>query len=503
MKNNLGREIFEQVKPFASSDAFNQESRRLIAKKTTEESVVFLKSIEEAFDLLKIKNGMTISFHHHLRNGDKVINLVAETLKKRGIKDITIAASSLFPNNAPLVDLIKDQTITGIVTNYINGPIAKAIGEGYLKNPLIMDTHGGRARAIESGDLKIDIAFIATPAVDRLGNGSGKFGPSACGTIGYVIPDLMYAKKVVLMTDYMTEHIVEPELASEYVDYVVMIDKIGDSEGIVSGTTKVTRDPVGRKIARDTVRVLDALHLIKDGFSMQTGAGGVSLAVVEYVKNIMIQSEIKARFASGGITGQYVDMLENNLVDTLYDVQCFDLKAARSYRENRRHIAISASEYGNPFEIKPIVNDLDFVILGATEVDLDFNVNVTTDSLGQIIGGSGGHSDTAHGAKVTMIVTNLLKARLPIIKEKVTCVTTPGEDIDIIVTERGIAINPLRTDLIDTLSKTKLPIVTIEDLMKTAHHIAGVPNHYELSHQPIGYVRYRDGSIIDTLYKIK
>ena len=217
----------------------------------------------------------------------------------------------------------------------------------------------------------------------------------------------------------------------------------------------------------------------------------------------MISNNIKARFASGGITGQYVDMLENNLVDTLYDVQCFDLKAARSYRENRRHIAISASKYGNPFEDNPIVNELDFVILGATEVDLDFNVNVTTDSLGQIMGGSGGHADTAHGAKVTIIVTNLLKARLPIIKNKVTCVTTPGEDIDIVVTERGIAINPLRTDLIEKLTKSKLPILTIKELMTIAHDIAGIPSFYELSKEPIGYVRYRDGSIIDTLYKTK
>lgn len=503
MKNNLGREIFEQSKPYIRSDAFEQEKRRLIAKKTTDESVVFLKSLSEAIDKAGLKDGMTISFHHHLRNGDLVIIMVCDAIKKKNIRNITIAASSLFPNHSPLVEYIKDGTITGIVTNYINGPISKAIAEGYLKNPLIMDTHGGRARAIESGDLSIDVAFIATPAVDKDGNGTGKFGPSACGTLGYVIPDLLYAKKTVLVTDYLTDSIVEPELDYHYVDYVCTVEKIGDSEGIVSGTTKITRDPVGRKIARDTVKILESLDLIKEGFSMQTGAGGISLAVVEYVKRIMIQKEIKARFASGGITGQYVDMLEMGLVQNLYDVQCFDLKAARSYRENRHHIGISASKYGNPFEENIVVNDLDFVILGATEVDLDFNVNVTTDSLGTIIGGSGGHADTAHGAKVTIIVTNLLKARLPIIKDKVTCVTTPGEDIDIVVTERGIAINPKRTDLIEILSKTKLPIMPINDLMNIAHNIAGVPKKLVINNRPVGYVRYRDGSIIDTLYSVK
>lgn len=503
MKNSLGREIFNQSFPFASSDAFMLQKRRVIAKKTTDNSVVFLKSLKTVFQELKLTSGMTISFHHHLRNGDLVINQVCQLLKEMKIKDITIAASSLFPNHQPLAELIKDGTITGIITNYINGPLAKVIGEGYLHKPLIMDTHGGRARAIESGDLKIDVAFIATPAVDQKGNGTGKFGPSACGSLGYAIPDLMYAKKVVLVTDYLTDSITDPELNYQYVDYVVQVDKIGDSEGIVSGTTKITRDPIGRKIARDTVKVLEALNLLKDGFSMQTGAGGISLAVVEYVKNIMIHSKIKANFASGGITGQYVDMLENDLVEKLYDVQCFDLKAAKSYRENRHHIGISASKYGNPYEDNPIVNDLDFVVLGATEVDLDFNVNVTTDSLGHIIGGSGGHSDTAHGANITVIVTNLLKARLPIIKEKVTCVTTPGEDIDIVVTERGIAINPERLDLIETLNKKRLPIVTMKELMDTAHAIAGTPKTYETLNEPIGYVRYRDGSIIDTLYKLR
>jgi citrate lyase subunit alpha/citrate CoA-transferase len=488
-------------KPFVSSDAYKQKQRRLISEKEQSQSVVFLHSVSEVFDALNLHDGMTFSFHHHLRNGDKVIGLIGEEVHRRGLKDMTFAASSLFPNHASLVDLIKEGNVSGIIANYANGPVAKAISMGLLKKPFIMDTHGGRARAIESGDLMIDVAFIASPAVDKAGNGTGRFGPSACGTLGYAIPDLHYAKKVVLISDYQMDHIEEAELNHRYVDYVVMVDKIGDSEGIVSGTTKVTRDPVGRKIARDTVMVLDKLGLIKEGFSMQTGAGGISLAVVEYVKDLMIRQNIRARFASGGITGQYVLMHEQGLVETLYDVQCFDLRAAKSYRENRRHVAISASEYGNPFEPSPIVDQLDFVVLGATEIDLNFNVNVTTDSLGEIIGGSGGHADTAHGAKVTVVVTNLLKARLPIIKEHVTTLTTPGSDIDILVTERGIAVNPIRIDLMNQLKQKGIQIVKIEDLMQLSYQIAGVPK--TLSHEKtiIGYVRYRDGSIIDVLYK--
>ncbi|MBQ2908726.1 MAG: citrate lyase subunit alpha, partial [Clostridia bacterium] len=110
--------------------------------------------------------------------------------------------------------------------------------------------------------------------------------------------------------------------------------------------------------------------------------------------------------------------------------------------------------------------------------------------------------DTAHGANITVITTNLIKSHMPIIKESVTTVTTPGADVDVLVTERGIAINPLRTDLIEKVKDSKLPIVTIEKLLETAHEITGVPQKIERSKEAVGYVVYRDGTVIDTIYKI-
>ena len=53
-------------------------------------------------------------------------------------------------------------------------------------------------------------------------------------------------------------------------------------------------------------------------------------------------------FASGGITGTLVDMFEAGLFRTLFDVQCFDLKAVESYRRNEAHQSMSASMYANP-----------------------------------------------------------------------------------------------------------------------------------------------------------
>ena len=490
----------ENLKAFISSNDYKNYERNIISEKSINNKILFSESLEEVFDILNINDGMTISFHHHLRNGDFVQNMVSEEIYKRDIKNIHYAPSSIFPSNAVLSKLIENKNVTNIDTNYLNGPVANTIGEGKLDGLLIMNTHGGRPRKIESGELPIDVAFIACPAVDKEGNGYGGIGKAACGSLGYAISDLKYAKKVVLVTDSMYDKLPKIELDKKYVDVVLKVDKIGDQAGILSGTTKITKDPVGLKIASMTAKLLNELGLIKDGMSMQTGAGGTSLAVADYVKNIMIDKNIKGSFASGGITGYFVKMQQLGLFDRLHDVQCFDIDAVNSYNDNPNHYGMSGSKYANPYD-DPIADKLDFVILGATEIDLNFNVNVTTDSYGKIMGGSGGHSDTAHGANVTVITTNLIKSRMPIIKDKVTTITTPGEDVDVLVTERGISINPRRTDLLEKVKDSRLPIYPIEKLYEMAHKITGVPQKIARNDKIIGYVQYRDGSIIDTLYR--
>jgi len=494
-------EFVNTLPKFSGANEYKKVERKLVNKKATSSTVKFLKSMPEAFDELKISDGMTLSFHHHLRNGDYVQNMVSEEILKRDIKDLHYAPSSIFPTNEILCKLIENENVTTIDTNYLNGPVAVTIGEGKLKNLLYLNTHGGRPRKIESGELPIDVAFIACPTVDKNGNGYGGKGNAACGSLGYAHSDLEYAKKVVLVTDNLVDKLDRVELDGKYVDYVLVVDSIGDANGIVSGTTKITRDPVGLKIARNTAKLIDELGLVKDGMSMQTGAGGTSLAVAACVKDYMIKKGVKGSFASGGITSYFVDMQKAGLFDELKDVQCFDIGAVESYNTNPSHHGMSGSKYGNPYD-DPVVDYLDFVILGATEIDKDFNVNVATDSYGKIMGGSGGHSDTAHGAKVSIITTNLIKSRLPIIKEHVTTITTPGEDIDVLVTERGIAINPKRVDLLEKLKDSKLPLKTIDELYDLALSITGVPNTLPTHNDVVGVVQYRDGTIIDKLYKI-
>jgi citrate lyase subunit alpha/citrate CoA-transferase len=502
MKNGVGREIPNHFNPFVDSSDYKNHQRKLIEKKKQPSRCLFFDGYEDVFNHFNIQDGQTLSFHHHLRNGDQVIQDVCAMIQKSKLKNMHVAPSSIFPSYTNMVDLILSEQITDIDTNYINGPVAKVVSEGHLKGRLMMHTHGGRARAIESGELFIDVAFIACPTVDKMGNGSGAIGPNACGTLGYCVADLEYAKHVVLVTDHLVESLSDYQLDHKYVDGVLVVDSIGDSKGIVSGTTQITKDPVGLKIARDTSQLLFQLGLIKNGFSMQTGAGKTSLAVVSQVQKIMKNKNIKGSFASGGITKAYVDMLEDGLFDQLYDVQCFDLDAVQSFAKNQNHIAMSASKYGNPFEDDIIANQLDFVILGATEIDLDFNVNVTTDTLGYLIGGSGGHSDIAKGAKVTIVISPLMKSRIPIIKDKVMTITTPGEDVDIFVSERGIAINPKRKDLIKKLEQSNIRIYTMQELMDRTYDMTGRPATIKQGEKIIGFVQYRDGTFIDVLKKV-
>jgi len=60
-----------------------------------------MSGIDEAFDACRISDGATLSFHHHLRNGDQVLNKVLEVASRRGLKGLRIAPNSLFPVHAP------------------------------------------------------------------------------------------------------------------------------------------------------------------------------------------------------------------------------------------------------------------------------------------------------------------------------------------------------------------------------------------------------------------
>lgn len=499
MKNILGREGLDN--PFMGAFANKKNSNYKYEKNV---KPVFGKTLNDVLNGIKLHDGMTVSFHHHLRNGDFVLDMVMKELKSRGIKDLTVMASSIFPCHEILVELMKDGTVTQLLTSYMSGPVAKAVSRGVCKKPVIMTTHGGRPRMILEKEVTIGIAFLAAPAVDDEGNISGSEGKSFCGSLGYAVADAQCAEHTIAITDFRTKKVKTADIAGRFVDYVVEVERIGDPAGIVSGTTQITKDPIGLKIARDCRTLIEHSGLFKNGFSMQTGAGGISLAVADEMYRAMKEQNIKGSFASGGITGYFVKMLEEGLFENLYDVQCFDLAAVDSTGKNTgKHHKISADLYANPNNPDHVAGKLDAVILGASEIDLDFNVNVTTGSDGIILGGSGGHADTAAGAKLAIIVSKLFNARVSCLVDKVRTVTTPGETIDVLITERGIAINPKHTGLITKLkAETNLEIKTIEELKEIAETFTGKPNILPRSNEIVGISMYRDGTVLDVINKV-
>lgn len=462
-----------------------------------------VRSIREAVSLAGVKDGMTVSFHHHLRNGDFVLNMVMQEIANAGIKSINVNASSLFDVHAPLLKHIENGVVSGVSADYISAGLGRSFSRGVLENPVQFRTHGGRPGDISLGKTPIDVAFIAAPTADPMGNCSGKYGKSACGSLGYAFADAIYAKKVVIITDNLVSYpLQDPSITEDYVDYVVTVDAIGDPKGIVSGTTQITRDPVGLVMAANAAKVIEASGLLKNGFSFQTGAGGASLAAAKFLKDIMLREQIRGSFGLGGITGYMVDMLHAGCFERLLDVQCFDLKAVESICSDPRHMEISAMRYASPVSKSAAVNSLDVVILGATEIDTDFNVNVHTDSNGYIMGGSGGHSDTAAGAKLSMIIAPMFRARLPIVTDKVTCVSTPGKDIDVLVTQGGIAVNPKNNELKSRLKDAGLPLIDIEELKAKAERITGIPQKLSKGDRVVAQVIGRNGEISDLIYNV-
>lgn len=463
-----------------------------------------VSSIREALEKCDLHDGMYFGFHHHFRDGDYIINMVMEEVAKMGIKDITICASSMGAAHDPIADLIDQGVVGSIQSSGVRGKIGEAISYGKLKRPAEIRSHGGRVRAIEEGDIHIDVAFIGAPTCDEYGNARAIGGKSDCGVLSYSMVDAKYADKVVVITDCLVPFPNVPaSISMTDVDYVCVVDEIGNPKKIVSNVVRVTKDVRELMMAEYCTKIIAQSPYFKDGFSFQTGGGGAALAVNGMLRPIMEKNDVKIGFAIGGIMQAMCELMDAGLVRKIVDAQVFDSAAIEHIKTNPNHVEISTSEYANPMNKGAYVNKLDFVILGALEVDVDFNVNVVTGSDGIVRGAPGGHPDTAAGSKCSIIVAPLIRGRIPTVCDHVLTVTTPGEAIDVVVTDYGIAINPLRQDLIEAYKDSDLPIVTIEELRDTAYRIAGKPDDVEFEDKVVAIVESRDGTILDVIRKIK
>jgi len=459
--------------------------------------------LKAALQKCGLRDGMTISTHHHLRNGDLVALMALQAAAELGVKDLMWFPSASFPCHEPVIELM-DRGVVQRIEGSMNGPLGEYTSHGKMRGMGVLRSHGGRWQAVQDGEVKIDIAVIAAPTADPFGNADGSHGPSACGSLGFALVDSLYADHVIVVTDNLVPFPCIPwQIQGNNVDHVVVVDSIGDPVKIVSGTTRITKSPDRVLIAEYVACFLRDAGIMKDGFSFQAGAGGIALAFVQFLKDMMKEAGVKARFVRGGSTQFLVDLLKEGLTDYILDGQTFDLAGVASIASDPRHVATSPFTSYNYHGKGNFASMVDAAVLGATEVDVDFNANVNTHSDGVLLHGIGGWQNCLFSG-CTILAVPAFRDRIPVIVDRVATLTGPGELIDVVVTERGIAINPRRTDLLDAVKGSALPIRTIEEIKAEVEDIiGGKPEPPRLTDTPVAVIKWVDGTVIDTVWKVE
>ncbi|KPK75211.1 MAG: citrate lyase subunit alpha [Phycisphaerae bacterium SM23_30] len=460
--------------------------------------------LRTALERCGLADGMTISTHHHFRDGDVLANQLFDLIAEMGVKNLRWFPSATFPCHAPMIKHL-DSGVIHHIEGSLNGPLGLYCSQGKMKGMGVLRSHGGRYRAIRDGDVHIDITVIAAPTADPFGNCNGMHGASACGPLGFSEADSMYADKVIVVTDNLVPMPCYPpwQIEGNYVDCVVEMDKVGTPEKILSGTTEITRSPNQLLIAETASQFVREAGILHDGLNFQAGAGGISLAFVDFLHKIMAEEGLRARCIIGGITRLAVDMLEGNATDYLIDGQAFDQAAIENMRENSRHICISPFHSYDYHSKGNQISFMDVIVLGATEVDVNFNANVVTHSDGLMLHGIGGWQNCMF-AQCTMLAIPSFRNRMPVIRDEVTTICAPGEVVDVVVTERGLAINPRREDLIEATKGSKLPIRKIEEIKQEVEELCGgPPERPELGDKVVAVIEWVDGTVLDSVYQVK
>jgi citrate lyase subunit alpha / citrate CoA-transferase len=461
-----------------------------------------IPTLKDALVKAGLKDGMTISTHHHLRDGDLVANMVFDIARELGVKGLRWFPSASFPCHAHLIPRLEDGTI-GWIEGSMNGPLGEFTSLGKMSKTAVLRSHGGRVQAIQDGEVKIDIAVMAAPTADRFGNANGLSGPSTTGVLSYADIDVKYADKVIVVTDNLVSFPCLPmQIEGNWVDYVVTVEKLGYPEKIMGGTTQVTRSPDRLIIAELTARFCEATGIIYDGCIIQAGAGGISLAIAMFLHEIMQKHGWKIQVGYGGTTRYMVEMLKDGTMKNILDAQVFDTDAIRSLNENPAHRSFTLNNIYNYHSKGNFASMIDMVSLGATEIDVNFNGNVVTHSDGMLLHGIGGWQNCLF-ARNTIIALPLFRDRIPVIVDEVTTLCGPGELIDVIVTERGIAINPLRQDLLDKVKGSGLPVKAIRELQETAEMICGRPEKPHFTGKVVAAVKWVDGTVLDVIRQVE
>lgn len=458
--------------------------------------------LETALRMCGLRDGMVISSHHHLRDGDRVALMALAAAARMGVKDLIWFPSASFPSQKGAIELMQSGALERIEGS-MNGPLGRYCTQGNMRGMGVLRSHGGRWQAIQEGEVHIDIAVIAAPTADAFGNCDGSHGKSACGSLGFALADSIYADRVIVVTDNLVPFPCVPwQIQGNNVDFVVRVDSIGDPAKILSGSTQITRSPDRLRIAEFVALFLRDAGIMRNGFSFQAGAGGIALAFVAYLKQLMQQAGVKARFVRGGSTKFLVELLQEGLADYILDGQTFDLEGVRSIAENTRHIATTPFTSYNHHGKGNFACMVDAVVLGATEIDLNFDANVVTHSDGRLMHGIGGWQNCL-SAGCTILALPSFRDRIPAIVDEVTTLCGPGKLIDVVVTERGIAVNPRRKDLLDAVRGSKLPIRPLSEIKAEVERICGgKPQRPQRGDRPVALVKWVDGSVLDTVWQV-
>jgi citrate lyase subunit alpha/citrate CoA-transferase len=495
--------------PVRSSNDYPRDGNKVVAdvRRMTgvEPDRARIDALKVALKKAGIRDGMRISSHHHFRNGDKIAVPLFQAAAELGVKDLIWFPSACFPCHAPLIPLLESGVIHHIEGS-MNGPLGDYCSSGKMRGHGVLRSHGGRWQAVQDGEVHIDIAVLAAPTCDPFGDANGVNGPSACGGLGFGLVDALYADHVIMVTDNLIPFPCVPwQIQGNCVDQVVVLDQIGDPSKIVSGTTELTKSPDRLMIAEMAAQFVRDVGILRDGFSFQAGAGGTALGFAIYLRDYMRERKIKARFIRGGSTKYLVEMLEEGLTDYILDGQTFDLHGVRSMRDNAHHVMTSPFTSYNWHGKGHFATFVDAAVLGATEVDVDFNANVVTHSDGRLLHGIGGWQNCLSSPCVILPIPSV-RDRIPVIVDKVTTLCGPGELVDVVVTERGIAINPRREDLLTAIkaSGSKLPIRTIQELKKEVDQMCGgPPAPPKFGEKVVAAIKWVDGTVIDSVREVE
>ncbi|MGQ0723107.1 MAG: citrate lyase subunit alpha [Candidatus Eiseniibacteriota bacterium] len=510
--NAAGREIPARVNgratvPYAGVGAHHPEGRKhgptiRSCADYPESGDKRVGSLREALERAGLRDGMTLSTHHHFRNGDLVANQLFDIAAEMGVRDLVWAPSASFPCHSPIVRHL-ERGVVHHIEGSMNGPLGMLTSKGGMKGMGVLRSHGGRYQAIQDGQLPIDIAVIAAPTADCFGNATGDRGPSACGLLGFALADSEYAEHVIVVTDNLVPFPCLPwQIQGNRVDQVVVVDRVGDPSQIVSGTTQITASPDRLLIAEYVARFVRDAGILREGFSFQAGAGGIALAFALFLKGMMKEAGVTASFVRGGSTKFLVEMLEEGLTRCILDGQTFDLEGVRSMRENPAHVNTSPFTSYNYHGKGNFASMVDVTVLGATEVDVDFSANVVTHSDGLLLHGIGGWQNCLFG-KCVILALPAVRDRIPVLVDRVTTLVGPGELIDVVITERGVAVNPRRKDLLEALRGSDLPLRDIREIKAEVERLTGgPPARPELGEEFVAEIQWVDGTTIDAVRRV-